>query len=106
MNTAETIRYARVQAGLTIEQIASFLGKKVSHVEKIESGEKAVKADELERLAALYGCSVQAFLKGDTKHMHFNASLKDMSTKELRETADLNRMMSNSRFVAAHLNRS
>ena len=57
------LKEAREQAQLTQAQVAEKLGLPQSYVSKIESGERRVDAVELEKLAKVYGKSVNYFLK-------------------------------------------
>ena len=59
----ERLKEAREQSGLTQTEVAKKLGLPQSYVSKIESGERRVDAVELERLAKIYGKSVNYFLK-------------------------------------------
>lgn len=59
----ERLKEAREQSGLTQTEVAKKLGLPQSYVSKIESGEQRVDAVELERLAKIYGKSVNYFLK-------------------------------------------
>ena len=59
----ERLKEARKQAKLTQIQVAEKLGLPQSYVSKIESGERRVDAVELEKLARIYGRSVNYFLK-------------------------------------------
>lgn len=56
------LRQARIDAGLTQQQVAERLGKPQSYVSKCESGERRIDAVELKRFAALYGAEVTVLL--------------------------------------------
>jgi len=55
------LRQARLDAGLTQEEVARRLGKPQSFVSKCESGERRVDVVELTRLAKLYGQTLDFF---------------------------------------------
>ncbi len=55
---ANRLREAREEAGLTQQQVADWLGVRRPGVAEIEAGKRAVKSEELARLASLYGRSV------------------------------------------------
>lgn len=57
------LREARESSGLTQVQVAKKLGLHQSYVSKIESGERRVDAVELERLAKIYGKSINYFIR-------------------------------------------
>jgi len=61
---AERLRLAREQAGLTQEQVADHLSIRRPAIAEIEAGKRAVKSDELVRLAELYGRSIKWMLQG------------------------------------------
>lgn len=58
----EKLKKARLEKGLTQAQVAKKLGSTQSYISKIESGELRLEAISLNRLAKLYGKSVNYFL--------------------------------------------
>jgi transcriptional regulator with XRE-family HTH domain len=56
------LKKARLEAGLTQDEVADKLGCSQSWVSKIELGELRVEAIWLNKLAKLYGKSIQYFL--------------------------------------------
>ena len=56
------LRAARLEAGLTQQEVARALRKPQSFVSKCESGERRVDVVELERFARLFGKGVEDFL--------------------------------------------
>jgi len=62
----ERLRQAREDAGLTQQQVAEWLGLRRPGVVEFESGKRALKSDELAKLAALYGRSLSWFTGGST----------------------------------------
>ena len=56
------LRAARLDAGLTQQQVARALRKPQSFVSKCESGERRVDVIEMERFAKLYGWGLEDFL--------------------------------------------
>ncbi len=56
------LKKARIEAGLTQEEVAEKLGCSQSWVSKVELGELRVEAIWLNRLAKLYGKNVNYFL--------------------------------------------
>src|SRR5438128_12289239 len=61
---ADRLREAREGAGLTQEQVADHLSIRRPAIAEIEAGKRAVKSDELVRLAELYGRSIKWMLQG------------------------------------------
>ena len=57
------LRAARLEAGLTQQEVARSLRRPQSFVSKCESGERRVDVVELERFARLYGKRLEDFLQ-------------------------------------------
>jgi transcriptional regulator with XRE-family HTH domain len=55
---SERMRVAREMAGLTQAQVAKILGLHRPSISEIEAGRRKISADELSKLAELYGVSV------------------------------------------------
>jgi len=64
LNLADRLRRARDDAGLTQEHVADYLGIRRPAIAEIEAGKRAVKSDELVRLAQLYGRSLKWLVQG------------------------------------------
>lgn len=64
---AERLKSAREATGLTQQQVADWLGVRRPAIAEIESGRRAVKSDELVRLASLYGRSLGWFVEGELR---------------------------------------
>jgi len=62
---AERLKALREYVGYSKQQIASFLGLKLSEVQKIETVGQRVRYDALEQLAHLYGLTVIELLEGE-----------------------------------------
>jgi Zn-dependent peptidase ImmA (M78 family)/DNA-binding XRE family transcriptional regulator len=62
---ARRLKQARDELGLTQQQVADWLGVRRPAVAEIEAGTRAVKSDELVRLAALYGRSLAWLVEGE-----------------------------------------
>jgi len=56
------LRQARVDAGLTQEEVARRLGRPQSFVSKCESGERRVDVIELSQFARVYGKALEFFI--------------------------------------------
>lgn len=59
----ERLRTARLEAGLTQNQIAKKLHRPQSHVSNIETGQQRVDVVELKRFAKLYNKDINYFVK-------------------------------------------
>ncbi len=58
----EALRQLRLSRGMTQAEVAPALGVSRSTVAQIEGGNRSLKALEVGRLAALYGCSAEELL--------------------------------------------
>ena len=61
-NIGEVLRTVRRSRGLTQGDIAPTLGVSRSTVAQMENGKRAVKAEDIDRLAVLYGCSTNELM--------------------------------------------
>lgn len=61
----KVLREARKSRGLTQAEIAPTLGVSRSSVAQMESGKRAVRAEDVERLALRYGCSTRELLSSE-----------------------------------------
>lgn len=98
----EKLKRMREEAGLRQEQIAEFLGVTQTYISKIETGERNLTVDQLERLANLYGYSLSSFVntQDDIRPMQFAFRASEVSQKDLEVIADVGRIAINSRFMA------
>lgn len=64
---AERLKSAREATGLTQQQVADWLGVRRPAIAEIESGKRAVKSDELVRLASLFGRSLGWLAEGEMR---------------------------------------
>lgn len=67
--TGERLRIARGAAGVTQAEAASAIGAARTTIVAIEQGQRRVKIDELQKLARLYGTSVNALLRREAVHV-------------------------------------
>jgi len=59
----EKLRNARIESGLTQEQVAEKLGKPQSYISKSEAGERRLDITELKKFADLYKKTINYFIK-------------------------------------------
>jgi ribosome-binding protein aMBF1 (putative translation factor) len=57
------LKEARVESGLSQQEVADKLGKPQSYVSKIESGERRLDVAEIKKFASVYKKNVSFFLK-------------------------------------------
>ena len=74
------LRQVRKSRGLTQADIAPTLGVSRSTVAQMENGKRAVKAEDIDRLALLYGCSTSELL---SSRYHSGTPREDIVLREL-----------------------
>lgn len=58
----ESLKKARIEAGLTQGEAAKKIGKPQSYISKVENGEQRIDVVELKELAKLYGKKTSYFI--------------------------------------------
>ncbi len=96
----EKLKHAREDAGLRQGQIAEFLGVTQTYISKIESGERTLSVEQLEKLAGLYGLSLQDLEQEiSVTPMRLAFRAQDVSQEDLEVIAEIGRIAVNSRFM-------
>ena len=101
----EKIKTMRERAGLRQGQIADYLGVTQTFISKVETGERNLTVDQLERLVNLYGYSLAAFegMEQDAHPIRFAFRAQDVSQEDLGVIADIGKIAINIRFMAKAL---
>lgn len=98
----ENIKSLRERAGFNQINIAHFLDVDQSLISKIENGERNLSADMLEKLACLFGVTVETMentrIEASTLSFAFRAS--DLSAKDMEAISAINRIALNSEYMA------
>ena len=104
----EKLKALRERAGLRQGQIAAYLGVTQAFISKVETGERNLTVDQLERLVNLYGYSLSTFMEmgEDTHPIQFAFRAQDVSQEDLQVIADISRIAINSRFMSKMLEES
>ena len=71
MSTASAISRARLRAGMSQQVLADRMGLSRSAVAAMEAGQRALKAEELARLAEIFGLSMAFFLPAERRPVDF-----------------------------------
>jgi len=58
-------RQARLDAGVSVKEVMAYMGVSDAAVYQWESGVYTPRPDKLVKLASLYGCTVDALLRGN-----------------------------------------
>lgn len=101
-NIGLRMKELREQANLRQNQVAAYLGVDQSYLSKMETGERAVAVEQLERLAELYGCDLEMFENPniDIKPIQIALRARDITTDDLNIIAAVNHIAANSRYMA------
>lgn len=91
------IKKLRENAGLGQKHIAGYLGVDQSLISKIESGERAISSDMLDKLAVLYCCPVSAITSENVCKTSFKFGFRTsgIDSKVLEALAVINRIALN-----------
>ena len=96
------IKTLRDGMGFNQSTIARFLNVDQSLISKIEKGERSLSVDMLEKLACLFGVSINAIesstIEASTLSVAFRAS--DLSLEDLIAISAINRIALNSEYMA------
>lgn len=98
---SNNIKALRESSGLTQANIAHFLNVDQSLISKIEKGERSLSSDAIEKLAYLFGVTVDDLesheLKSSNLSFAFRAS--DLTVLDLESISAINRIALNSEFM-------
>ena len=102
---AERMKAFRKSSGLSQANIACFLGVDQSLISKAEKGERSLSVEMLEKLAALYGVSMQAFEEetSPVNPLKFALRAGELTTADMETLSAINRIALNSEFMAGLL---
>lgn len=101
-NIGKRIKELREQAKLKQDQVAAYIGVDQSYLSKIESGERSISVEQLERLAELYGCDLNVFDDPTivVKPLQFALRARNITTEDMNVIATINHIAINSRDMA------
>ena len=80
--TGERLRIAREAAKITQADAASAIGVARTTIVAIEKGERRVRMSELQRLAKLYGASVNALLRRESVHVDLTPRFRKLNADD------------------------
>ena len=98
----ENIRKLRERAGFTQSNLAQFMHVDQSMVSKIESGDRSLSVSMLEKLATLFGVTVEQLeSQADTVSPEFSFAFRgsDLSVDEMEAISAVNRIALNTAFM-------
>lgn len=101
-NIGLRMKELREQAKLRQGHVAAYLGVDQSYLSKMETGERTMSVEQLEKLAELYGCDLEVFENPDIEIKPVQIALrsKEITAEDLNIIAAVNHIASNSRYMA------
>ena len=97
----DNIRALRENAGFTQSGLAQFLGVDQSLVARIEKGDRSISADMLEKMAALFGVTVEQIEKQPLETCKLSIAFRgsELTVKEMEAISAINKIALNSEFM-------
>lgn len=102
MTIGNRIKGYRKQSGFSQESLARFLGVDQTLISRVESGERALGVESLEKLAALFGVELSAFEQADAPapSMTFAFRANDLSNEDMEVLCAIHRIALNAQMLA------
>lgn len=97
----KNIRILRENAGFTQGNLARFMGVDQSLISKIEKGERSLSTDMIEKLASLFGVTVNQLESQEVaiSKLSFAFRGSDFSVTEMEAISAINKIALNSEFM-------
>ena len=97
----DNIRTLRDNAGFTQTNLAQFMGVDQGLISKIEKGERSLSADMIEKLAALFGVTVEQLESQPvaTSKISFAFRGSEFTVSEMEAISAINKIALNSEFM-------
>lgn len=91
----------RNKSGYTQSMVAEYLDVDQSYISKCEKGERQFSVDIIEKVAELFGCTVDYFVKESCEFVEMPIALraKSVTTEDLNTIAAINKIALNLRFM-------
>lgn len=98
----ENIRMLRDRMGFSQTNIANFLNVDQSMISKIEKGERNLSSDMLEKLACLFGVSVETIEESriEASKLSFAFRAGELNVEDMEAICRINRIALNSEYMA------
>lgn len=96
------IKVLREGMGFNQSAIAHFLNVDQSLISKVEKGERSLSVDMLERLACMFGVSIDAIERNEIEASNLSLAFRasDLSAEDLEAISAINRIALNSEYMA------
>ena len=97
----KNIRALRENAGFTQSNLGQFINVDQSLISKIEKGERSLSADMIEKLASLFGVTVEQIENEPVAVSRFSYAFRgnELSIEEMEAISAINRIALNSEFM-------
>ena len=104
----DNIHVLRENAGYTQTTLARFLNVDQSLISKIEKGERSISTEMLEKLASLFGVTVDEIEYDHISKSNLSFAFRgnDLNAKEMEAICVINKIALNSEFMSALLKRA
>ncbi len=101
----ENIRILRGKAGFTQSNLAEFLNVDQSFVSKVEKGERSLTAELIEKIAVLFGVTVEQLEDQQVASTRLSYAFRgsDFSASEMNAIYAINKIALNSEFLSVIL---
>lgn len=95
------LKELRKQSGLAQKHIAEYLGVDQSMIARHENGDRNMTTETLEKLALLYGCTINFLLTGESGRTvpAFSFQANEISVEDLRAIAEINKITLNQMLI-------
>lgn len=95
------LKQMREATGLRQSQVAEYLDIDQSYLSKIENGERAISAEQLEKMAELYGHDLGVFENEaeEPRPVQIALRVRDVSKEDLQVMATISHIAVNCRFM-------
>lgn len=99
------VKALREQSGLNQSQLAEYLKVDQSYISKCEKGERQFSSDVLEKIANLFGCSLDFFTTENVEYCSIPFALRatGIHATDLEAIAVMNKLALNLRYMSALL---
>lgn len=100
-NVGEKLIKARKANSITQKQLADYLSVDQSYVSKLEKNERQFTIDIIEKLSALFGCTIEYFLSPslDYEPIPFELRADEILGEDLETIAIINKIAMNLKFL-------
>lgn len=102
------IKELRESSGFRQEHIAEYLGVTQTYISKVETGERNMTADQLEKILNLYGYDITSYIDGgeDIQPIKFAFRAQDVTLDNLKIIGEIGKIAVNIRFMESLIRRN